>query len=334
MNQKSLSSNWKRLQRQLDKNKPPKRKASTAIEDSSSAWKRNKLTSPGSSPSMPRRTQQKPTDMELWAIENDVSAADIRDAYGTFLKGSSSISATILPTDGDEINKGFSPTVEIGKYIAIDCEMVGVGRPPPDDNNALARVSLVNYHGVQIYDSFVRPQEPVVDWRTHVSGVSPRHMATARDFVTVQMDIASLLNGRILVGHAVRNDLDALKLAHPRRDTRDTTWYQGFRKLSAGRAPALKKLAREVLGVEIQGGEHSSVEDARTTMLLFRKVKDLFEAEHAKRFPGSVGQAVVRSQTQTAKSSASSGEEEGEEEKKATSKNRKKKKKRKKRTKR
>jgi RNA exonuclease 4 len=149
--------------------------------------------------------------------------------------------------------------VEVGKYIAIDCEMVGVGRPPPNDNNALARVSLVNYHGIQVYDSFVRPQETVTDWRTAISGVSPRHMATARDFMTVQADIALLLEGRVLVGHAVGHDLDALKLSHPQRDTRDTTRYGGFRKLSAGRTPGLKKLAKEVLGVEIQGGEHSSV---------------------------------------------------------------------------
>jgi RNA exonuclease 4 len=77
--------------------------------------------------------------------------------------------------------------------------------------------------------------------------------------MTVQADVALLLEGRILVGHAVRNDLDALKLAHPRRDTRDTAGYRGFRKISAGRTPGLKRLAKEVLGMDIQGGEHSSV---------------------------------------------------------------------------
>src|SRR5579862_5434614 len=137
--------------------------------------------------------------------------------------------------------------------------MVGVGRPPPNDTNALARISIVNYHGAQIYDSFVRPQELVTDWRTHISGVSSRHMSTARDFVTVQRDVAALLEGRILVGHALKNDLDVLKLSHPMRDTRDTARYRGFRKLSLGRTPGLKKLASEVLGVDIQSGEHSSV---------------------------------------------------------------------------
>lgn len=66
---------------------------------------------------------------------------------------------------------------EVGKYLALDCEMVGVGGDE-DERSVLARASLVNYHGVQIYDSFVRPKETVTDWRTAISGVAPRHMAT------------------------------------------------------------------------------------------------------------------------------------------------------------
>ena len=36
--------------------------------------------------------------------------------------------------------------------------------------------------------------------------------------------------------------------------------------------------------MDIQGGEHSSIEDARATMLLFRKDKDAFEREHMKKW--------------------------------------------------
>lgn len=60
-----------------------------------------------------------------------------------------------------------SPT----KALAMDCEMVGVGKDGVE--SALARVSLVNQHGHCIYDKFVRPREKVTDFRTHVSGVRP-----------------------------------------------------------------------------------------------------------------------------------------------------------------
>jgi len=81
----------------------------------------------------------------------------------------------------------------------------------------------------------------------------------AREFEDVQKEVSAILTDRILVGHAIKNDLEVLLLSHPKRDVRDTSQHPGFRKLSAGRPPGLKKLAHEVLGIEIQGGEHSSV---------------------------------------------------------------------------
>lgn len=47
--------------------------------------------------------------------------------------------------------------------------MVGVG--PEGIESTLARVSIVNYHGVIMLDRFVRPREKVTDYRTWVSGV-------------------------------------------------------------------------------------------------------------------------------------------------------------------
>ncbi|KAL2866422.1 uncharacterized protein BJX67DRAFT_372611 [Aspergillus lucknowensis] len=182
------------------------------------------------------------------------------------------------------VNEGRSSSVELGKYVAIDCEMVGVG-PNPDDDSALARVSIVNYNGEQVYDSYVRPKEMVTDWRTHVSGISPKHMVEARSLEQVQKEVATILDGRILVGHALRNDLDALLLSHPKRDIRDTSKHPPYRKIAGGGSPRLKILASELLGLQIQGGAHSSVEDAKATMLLYRRDKGEFEREHLKKWP-------------------------------------------------
>jgi RNA exonuclease 4 len=162
--------------------------------------------------------------------------------------------------------------------------MVGVG-PQPDRESALARVSIVNFNGEQIYDSFVRPKETVTDWRTPVSGVSAKNMQEARSLEQVQTDVSKILDGNVLVGHAIRNDLDALLLSHPKRDIRDTARHPPFRKFAGGGSPRLKVLAAEILGIEIQNGPHSSVQDARATMLLFRREKEAFEREHAKRWP-------------------------------------------------
>lgn len=162
--------------------------------------------------------------------------------------------------------------------------MVGVG-PNPDHDSALARVSIVNFHGEQLYDSFVKPKEMVTDWRTHVSGILPKHMVEARSLEQVQKDVSGILQERVLVGHAIRNDLDALLLSHPKRDIRDTSKHPPYRKVAGGGSPRLKILAAEYLGINIQEGSHSSVEDARATMLLYRRDKKMFETEHAKKYP-------------------------------------------------
>ena len=113
-------------------------------------------------------------------------------------------------------------------------------------------------------------------------------MATARTFEKVHAEVSDILKDRVLIGHAIKNDLDVLMIGHPKKDIRDTSRFSGFRKYASGRTPSLKKLAKEVLGVEIQSGQHSSIEDARATMLLFRRNKQEFDLEHAKRFPNRV----------------------------------------------
>ncbi|KAJ1674847.1 3'-5' exonuclease [Spiromyces aspiralis] len=163
----------------------------------------------------------------------------------------------------------------IGKYLAMDCEMVGVG--PKGARSMLARVSLVNYYGITVLDEFVKPQERVTDYRTWVSGIRPKDIANGVPFKEVQKRVADLLEGRILVGHAVHHDLAALLLSHPASMTRDTSTYNAFRQHVNGRTPGLKRLAEIELGLKIQEGEHSSVTDAKITMLLYRKARARWE---------------------------------------------------------
>lgn len=308
MELKDLSSNWKKLQQKLQPNsdKKPALKRKSPKEDSYRITKRtkfstkNSLSGSNSDPISKKRrmgswlsteqsakddkTSRPSTTLATFAEDHDIPVADVAAAYNL-----PSSSRTPLPTTttnpADVPNAGLTPNITPGKYIALDCEMVGIG-PTPDQDSQLARVSLVDFHGAQLYDSYVLPHLPVTDYRTAVSGITaallrPGH---ARPFADVQRDVAALINGRILVGHAIKNDLTALMLSHSKRDIRDTSRHPAFRKISAGKAPALKRLASEVLGVEIQSGQHSSVEDARATMLLFRKEKDAFEVEHARKW--------------------------------------------------
>ncbi|KAI0090870.1 ribonuclease H-like domain-containing protein [Irpex rosettiformis] len=155
-----------------------------------------------------------------------------------------------------------------GKYLAVDCEMVGVGLD--GEESSLARVSVVNFYGVTVLDEFVRQREHVVDYRTEFSGIRPKDMIRAKSFVEVQKLVSDLLKDRILVGHAVHNDLKALLLSHPYTMIRDTQTLAGKHKVMKSKRPALRHLVQQEVGIAIQGGEHSSVTDARATMAVYR----------------------------------------------------------------
>ncbi|KAJ5088311.1 RNA exonuclease 4 [Penicillium angulare] len=286
MDKSGLSSNWKKLQATFKKEgsstttASSKRKASDRDADHSAAKKRKSIDKDQTTRRMfSTDKRQKMGDASKKTGPWDSAPATSRR------KSSAGVStASTSESRNSKVNEGRSPTAEIGKYIAMDCEMVGVG-PNPDNDSVLARISIVDFNGDQIYDSYVRPKEMVTDWRTHVSGIAPKHMVEARTLEAVQKEVAEIMDGRILVGHAVSNDLDALLIGHPKRDIRDTSKHPEYRKIAGGGSPRLKMLAEHFLGLKIQEGAHSSVEDARATMALYRREKDSFEREHLKKWP-------------------------------------------------
>ncbi|KAL9601063.1 MAG: hypothetical protein Q9219_002772 [cf. Caloplaca sp. 3 TL-2023] len=302
MDLKDLSTNWKKLQATFrsETTQTPKCEASeNVLRFQRNGVKRRRIVPRPKPKSISKGTKKtsnvrensmgivtsylKPlapsASLASWAADNDIPARDLAAAYGT------SLSHTSLPDlkQEDRINEGLSDTADAGKYISMDCEMVGVG-PTPENDSFVARVSIVNYYGRQVYDSFIQPKEQVTDYRTSVSGITPKLLKEARPLEMVQADIIQLLDGRILIGHSVKKDLEALFLGHPKKDIRDTSRYPPYRTFAGGNTPSLKKLAKQLLEIDIQSGEHSSIEDARAAMSLFRKDKEGFEREHQRRW--------------------------------------------------
>ncbi|CAI8033052.1 RNA exonuclease 4 [Geodia barretti] len=117
-----------------------------------------------------------------------------------------------------------------GRYVALDCEMVGTG--PGGSFSMVACVCLVNHHGNVLLDTFVAPMDRVTDYRTAISGVSAKDLRGAPEFKSVQKQVSDILEDRILVGHSLQNDLKALLLSHPKRNTRDTSKYRPFKKIA------------------------------------------------------------------------------------------------------
>uniref|UniRef100_A0A182NZR3 RNA exonuclease 4 n=1 Tax=Anopheles epiroticus TaxID=199890 RepID=A0A182NZR3_9DIPT len=173
-----------------------------------------------------------------------------------------------------------SPVVLPGNVtdrIALDCEMVGIGLDGKD--HMLARVSIVNEHGEVVIDCYVKPQETITDYRTDISGIRPEHVDRGADFKTIRELVRQIIHGKILVGHALKNDLMVLNLRHPKYNIRDTARFRPIaKKAGSFGTPSLKSIAYALLGEDIQEGSHDSVEDARAAMKIYR----LFEKEWEK----------------------------------------------------
>jgi RNA exonuclease 4 len=249
-----LSSNWKALRKEgLDKVKVEKRSVTSASSNISSIS--DEISS-----------NNKNVDSDIWF--DDVDEVTLKRSAIEAMMADSSDGNSLKILDLFPPTKSASKIDNCGKYIAMDCEMVGVGRD--GKQNALARVSIVNYNGHVIYDKFCRPNEKVTDYRSDVSGVSAEDLKNSPNIQTIQHEVWDLIQGKILIGHGLVNDFRVLFLEHPRKMIRDTTNYKPFRKSASEKTPSLRELAKEFLGIEIQREAHDSADDARVAMLLYR----------------------------------------------------------------
>merc|ERR1712113_817414 len=102
--------------------------------------------------------------------------------------------------------------------------------------------------------------------------------------------VTSTLQGKILIGHGLSNDLAVMGIRHPWCDIRDTATYAPFMRSQESRSTEeksalcprkLKDLVWENLGKQIQvmGKAHSPVEDAVAAMDLYKAVRNEWETE-------------------------------------------------------
>ncbi|SGY38062.1 BQ5605_C003g01951 [Microbotryum silenes-dioicae] len=286
----AASSNWKNLQQMLH----PTSSADRSSKKRARACSPSQISSKTivASPTIPLNRDSKG--------KGRATTHDLEDEHNLERKRYDKKTKGMVPVEDLLQGNVAGWQMEVGQYLAIDCEMVGVG--PEGVESTLARVSIVNYHGHVTYDSFVKPREKVTDYRTWVSGVREHDLLngqfsenkeakvrwrlimgisgvflTAPTFAEVIKNVSELIKGRILIGHAISNDTQVLLLSHPHHLTRDTSKYAPLQALARTKRPSLKTLSKLVLGVDIQSGEHSSIDDARATMAIYRSQKSAWE---------------------------------------------------------
>jgi RNA exonuclease 4 len=162
------------------------------------------------------------------------------------------------------------------KYVAMDCEMVGVGYM--GRKSSVARVTLVGWNGETIFDEFVQQSTVVTDYRTFVSGITLEDLEGAvLSLEECRAKVTELLEGKFLVGHALKNDTKALNITHPWSMTRDTAKYEPFMQTRFGDGVLWPRKLRELTKLKLQreiqvdGQPHSAYEDALAALDLYKK---------------------------------------------------------------
>jgi PAB-dependent poly(A)-specific ribonuclease subunit 2 len=147
---------------------------------------------------------------------------------------------------------------------------------------SLARVSCIvsSFPGDErvVMDDYVSTPEPVLDYVTQYSGIHEGDLEPATSekslttLKTTYMKLRSLADrGVRFVGHGLSQDFRVCNVAIPNIqviDTLEIFGRPGMRKLS------LRFLAFHVLGERVQEDEHDSIEDARTSLRLYRRYEE------------------------------------------------------------
>lgn len=202
--------------------------------------------------------------------------------------------------------KPLQPTTEAprpGTPVAIDAEFVALSKAEIEIKSdgtretvrpsrlGLARVSVLRglgpYEELPFIDDYIAASEPVIDYLTAYSGISPGDLDRAVSkhnlvsLKTAYKKLWILLNlGVVFVGHGLPKDFRTINIHVPRSQVVDTVDLFSHR-LRSQRRLSLRFLAWYLLREEIQQDAekgHDSVEDARTALKLWRKYQEFMDA--------------------------------------------------------
>ncbi|KAF9056644.1 hypothetical protein BJ165DRAFT_1435171 [Panaeolus papilionaceus] len=149
------------------------------------------------------------------------------------------------------------------RFVAVSVITIWGGEKGQRDKQPMvARVSICDYYGGVLLDTYVHPRKLIQDCRASKTGISYNHLCGAPKYPEIKQQVRNIIQNKILVGHRIWSFLSALELSHSALNTRDMALYIPLResdKTEYDSVVELPVLVKRFLGVDIGQGFEDSV---------------------------------------------------------------------------